>query len=357
MMKELIMNLDDVKQFKNLDRQGMLEHINGLPDQLLSAWKLGMSLPLPNMSEIEKVIICGMGGSAIGADLLASYVADKMEVPVVVHRDYGLPAFAKGRETLVVLSSHSGNTEETLSSFEEASKKSCQLIGITTGGVLMKKLKGAGLPVWEFHHSGQPRAAVGFSFGLLLALFTRLGLISDPSSELEGAISLMNEVALSLKADVPVKDNPAKRMAGQIIGRTATIFASGFMSPVARRWKCQFNEVAKCEANFEFLPEIDHNTIAGVYNPENGFAQEIRIFLDADLGHPRNLKRAEVTRQLMMVEGLNTDSVQARGKTKLEQMWSTILFGDYTAYYLAMAYDIDPTPIEPIDALKAAMKS
>jgi len=352
-----MMNLDDFTQFKNLDQQGMLEHIDGLPDQLHSAWKLGMSLPLPNMSEIEKVVICGMGGSAIGADLLASYAADKTEVPVNVHRDYGLPAYAKGRETLVVLSSHSGNTEETLSSFEEGSKKSCQLVGITTGGTLMKKLKGAGLPVWQFHHIGQPRAAVGFSFGLLLALFTRLGLISDPSNELEEAVSLMKDVAKSLKADVPVKDNPAKRMAGQIVGRTATMIASGYMAPVARRWKCQLNEVAKSEANFEFLPEVDHNTIAGVYNPEAGLAQEIRIFLNADLGHPRNLKRAEVTRELMMVEGLNTDVVQARGKTKLAQIWSTLLFGDYTAYYLAMAYDVDPTPIELINALKAAMKS
>ncbi len=350
------MNLDETKQFEILDQQGMLEHIDGLPGQLQTAWKLGLSLPLPQMNDIRRVIICGMGGSAIGADLLASYLYDKVEVPVIVHRDYGLPAFARERETLVVLSSHSGNTEETLSAFDEACRKNCQLVGITTGGNLKSLLKNAGLPVWEFQHHGQPRAAVGFSFGLLLALFTRLGLISDPTHELEDAVSAMKELAGSLHADVAVKDNPAKRMAGQMVGRTVTIFASGFMVPVARRWKCQINEVAKAEANFEFLPEADHNTLAGIYNPESALSQEIRIFLDADLGNPRNIKRAEVTRQVMMVEGLNTDIVASQGKSKLAQIWTSLLFGDYTAYYLAMAYDVDPTPIEAIDSLKAAMK-
>jgi glucose/mannose-6-phosphate isomerase len=350
------MNLDDSKQFATIDKQAMLAHIEGLPVQLQTAWKLGLSQPLPQMNDIRRVVICGMGGSAIGADLLASYLYDKVEVPIVVHRDYGLPAFARERETLVVLSSHSGNTEETLSAFDEACKKNCQVVGITTGGKLKSLLMNAGLPVWEFQHRGQPRAAVGFSFGLLLALLTRLGLISDPSNEMGEAVLAMKELAETLHADVAVKNNPAKRMAGQMVGRTTILFASGFMAPVARRWKCQINEVAKAEANFEFLPEADHNTLAGIFQPEESLQKEIRIFLEAELENPRNSRRSEVTRQVMMVEGLNTDKVVSLGKSKLAQMWTSLLFGDYTAYYLAMAYDVDPTPITPIDSLKAAMK-
>ena len=223
-------------------------------------------------------------------------------------------------------------------------------------GKLQSLLTHAGLPVWQFVHRGQPRAAVGFSFGLLLALFTRLGLVSDPSGEVKDAIATLKDAVGSLAADVPVKDNPAKRMAGQMIGRVVTVFASGFMAPVARRWKCQINELAKAAANFEVLPEADHNTVAGVYHPEQPLSQEIRVFLQAELDHPRNKKRTEVTRQIMMVEGLNTDTVLARGKTRLAQMWSTLIFGDFTAYYLAMTYDVDPTPIEPINSLKASMK-
>lgn len=352
-----MINLDDPKHFSILDQQDMLHHIVTLPDQLQSAWQLGKILPLPQMSVIQQVVICGMGGSAIGADLLTAYLSDRVEVPIVVHRDYGLPAFARDRKTLVILSSHSGNTEETLAALDEACKRNCQIVGITTGGKLLHFLTHAGLPVWQFEHRGQPRAAVGFSFGLLLALFTRLGLVSDPTGEVLDAIEVLKESAKALCADIPVKDNPAKRLAGQMVGRVVTIFASGFMAPVARRWKCQINELAKAAANFEFLPEADHNTVAGVYNPEQPLSQEIRIFLQSENDFPSNQKRSEVTRQIMMVEGLNTDTVKARGKSRLAQMWSTLSFGDYTAYYLAMSYDVDPTPIEPINSLKAAMKN
>jgi glucose/mannose-6-phosphate isomerase len=350
------MNLDDHQQFQSLDPENMLAHIQGLPDQLQSAWELGLHLPLPQMNEITRVVIVGMGGSAIGADLLAAYLLDRLEVPVIIHRDYGLPAFAHDRGTLVILTSHSGNTEETLSAFDEACKRRCQLVAITTGGKLHKAVTEAGLPAWVFTHHGQPRAAVGYSFGLLLALFTRLGLISDPSLDLKTALATLREAASSLGAEVAVKNNPAKRMAGQMIGRVVTVFASGFMAPVARRWKCQINELAKAAANFEVLPEADHNTVAGVCHPEDALSREIRVFLLANTDHVRNQKRVEGTRQVMMVEGLNTDLVTARGETRLAQMWSTLLFGDYTAYYLAMAYDVDPTPIPPIDALKEYMQ-
>lgn len=350
------MNLDDFYQFKLLDQQDMLSHIVGLPAQLQNAWELGLTLPLLQMNEIHQVVISGMGGSAIGADLLAAYLLERVEVPVFINRDYGLPAFARDRGTLVVFSSHSGNTEETLSAFDEACRRGCQMVAITTNGKLSQVMHQADLPVWKFQHQGQPRSAVGYSFGLLLALFTHLGLISDPSKEVKAAINVMREIATSLGAEVPVKNNPAKRMAGQMVGRVVTVFGSGFMVPVARRWKCQINEVAKAAANFEALPEADHNTVAGVYHPEGPLAQEIRIFLLAKADHVRNQKRIEVTRHIMMVEGLNTDLVQARGDSNLAQMWSTVLFGDYSAYYLAMAYDVDPTPIEPISDLKSAMK-
>ncbi len=350
------MNLDHHQQFQSLDPENMLAHIQGLPDQLEKAWNLGLGLPLPQMNEITRVVIVGMGGSAIGADLLAAYLLDRLDVPVCIHRDYGLPAFAHDRGTLVILTSHSGNTEEVLSAFDESCKRRCQLMAITTGGRLHTAMLEAGLPVWVFTHQGQPRAAVGFSFGLLLALFTRLGLISDPSQDLKSALVTLREAASSLGAEVAVKNNPAKRMAGQMIGRVVTVFASGFMAPVARRWKCQINEVAKAAANFEVLPEADHNTVAGLYHPEDALSKEIRVFLLAGADHVRNQKRVAGTREVMMVEGLNTDLVTARGESRLAQMWSTLLFGDFTAYYLAMAYDVDPTPIPPINALKEYMK-
>src|SRR5688572_6085062 len=132
------MNLDDLEYFKKLDTLNMLGEIDGLPDQLQSAWDLGKNQPLPEKRNYQSIVICGLGGSAIGADLVSAYIASSISTPVIVHRDYGLPAFAKGKDVLVVCSSHSGNTEETLDSFNTAIQNECSLIVISTGGEIAK---------------------------------------------------------------------------------------------------------------------------------------------------------------------------------------------------------------------------
>jgi glucose/mannose-6-phosphate isomerase len=331
------MNLDDLERFKQIDKQNMLAEIDGLPDQIKSAWELGQSQPLPDIKDIQRVVITGMGGSAIGADLVTALVMNACPIPVTIHRDYGLPAFAKGKETLVIASSHSGNTEETLDAFDTALKNKCTIIAICTGGELAKRAKANNVPVWRFDHKGQPRAAVGFSFGLLLSLFARLKLIPDP--------------------DVPAANNPAKRYAGQLMGRWVTVMGAGILAPVARRWKGQINEIAKAGANFEYLPEADHNTLAGTVNPAELLnSQTMTLFLCASTEHPRNKLRLDLTRKAMMLEGMNTDVAEARGESPLAHIWTLILFGDYMAYYLAMAYGMDPTPVAALENFKKTLK-
>ncbi len=166
------MNLDDFSKFNTIDPDGMLEEIQKLPDQLLLAWKTADRLPLLPPPEVySEVIIAGMGGSAIGADLLASYTAPLCKIPTSVIRGYHLPAWAKGKNILVVCSSHSGNTEETNSIYEEAIVNQCTVMCISTGGKLLKSASERNLVGWKFDHKGQPRSAVGFSFGLLLIYF------------------------------------------------------------------------------------------------------------------------------------------------------------------------------------------
>jgi len=349
------MDLDDSASFTQTDPQNMLAHIDGLPDQLQAAWELGHQHPLPTWKGIDRVLVAGMGGSAIGADLLAAYVSPACPVPLIVHRDYGLPAWANGPHTLVITASHSGNTEETLSSFDRAVRNDCLRLAITTDGELAQAATQAGAPLWTFVHQGQPRAAVGFSFGLLLAAFTRLGLIADPSDELAGALAAMRAQQSSLQADVPVARNPAKRMAGQLFGRWVMVMGSGILAPVARRWKGQVNELAKAWAQFDYLPEADHNTIAGIACPEELLTKMMTLFLRAPSDHPRNRLRADQTRQIFMMEGLNTDFYDAQGDSPLAHLWTALHFGDYQAYYLAMAYGADPTPIPAISELKKEM--
>jgi glucose/mannose-6-phosphate isomerase len=350
------MNLDDLDRFKQLDTFNMLGEIDNLPDQLGFAYQLGLQHELPDWKDFRQVVIAGMGGSAIGADLLASYSAPLAPLPVSVHRDYGLPLFARGGETLVICSSHSGNTEETLDAFETARAAECRIVVISTGGELAKRAEENKVPLWTFNHIGQPRAAVGYSFGLLLAMFQRLGFIPDQKEVLEDALASMKRSQQRLKADIPTVKNPAKRYAGQLMGRWVTIVGSGLLTSVARRWKGQMNEIVKAGANFEFLPEADHNTLAGTMNPDEVLnPHTMTLFLRSPSDHPRNRLRSDLTRTAFMLEGMNTDYVDARGNTPLAHMWTLIHFGDYMAYYLAMGYGVDPTPIPVLVDFKKSM--
>jgi glucose/mannose-6-phosphate isomerase len=351
------MNLDDLSLFSKLDPQNMLAEIDSLPDQLQKAWKLGSEQPLPKWDGIRQVLITGMGGSAIGADLLAAYASPTCSVPIFIHRDYGLPAWARGPDTLVIASSHSGNTEETLSAFDQASAKGCRCLAIATGGKLLQAASESSTPLWTFEHKGQPRAAVGYSFGLLLAVLVRLNLLADPTNELESAIITMHQQQDHMRADIPAVNNMAKRIAGQLVGRWVVLVGADILAPVARRWKGQINELAKALAQFEILPEADHNTLAGTLNPEELVDRAIVLFLQAPSYHPRNLLRTELTRKNFMLQGINTDFVKAEGDTPLAHLWTALHFGDYVAYYLAMAYGVDPTPIDVLANFKEELRA
>lgn len=346
------MDLNDYTSFSNIDQQNYLAEIENLPSQLENAYQQGLSLSLPPWQGIKNLLIAGMGGSAIGADLLAAYARPLCPVPIIVERNYSLPAWAKGPGTLVIASSHSGNTEETLSAFQQASERDCRILALCTGGKLADKAIASNVPLWTFEHNGQPRAAVGFSFGLLLALITKLGLVPDPAIDLSGAITAMRNQQDSLRAEIPIVRNLAKREAGQLMGRWLMTFGAEVLEPVARRWKTQVNELAKAWAQFEVLPEADHNALAGLQQPEQGISSAVALFLRAKSYHPRNLLRVELTKQAYMLEGLNTDFIEAQGETPLAQQWTALHLGDYVAYYLAMLYEIDPTPIEVLEGFK-----
>lgn len=353
------MNLDQAEIYPKIDPQNMLAEINGLPDQLLAAWQQGLAeadfFPAGQSADFQRILITGMGGSAIAADLVAAYVAPFCRLPIFVSRDYDLPAWASGPATLVIASSHSGNTEETLSATHQALEHGCRLLALCTGGKLAALAAKNQSPLWKFTHAGQPRAAVGFSFGLLLAALQRLGLIPDQDAALRAAVAAMQIQKTSLTSEIPVSQNPAKRMAGQLVGRHLTIFGAGLHAPLARRWKGQINEIAKALAQFEVLPEADHNTLQGLEAPQEILTRGMALFLRAPSDHPRNRLRIELTRQAFMLEGLNTDFLDARGETRLEQLWTLLHFGDYLAYYLAISYSIDPTPIPALTNFKAAM--
>jgi glucose/mannose-6-phosphate isomerase len=334
------------------DPADMLGYIDALPEDLEKAWSLGHELALPEAKDIHQIVISGMGGSAIGGDFLASYLADRCPVPIVSRRNYGLPAFAKGPETLVVCSSHSGNTEETVSGFKAAQAAGCSVLALCTGGYLADLTQEHNAPLWLFEHHGQPRTAIPYSFGLLLALVERLGLVRDVEAEVMDAIATMRVERSFLTDSSPLAHNPARRLAGQLLERNVAIFGAGDNEVIARRWKTQINELSKAWASFEALPEMNHNTLAGLLNPESLYTQTAAIFLRAQADHPRNQMRIDATMQAFLQAGIAADAVWAKGTSKLAQMWSLLQFGDYVSYYLALLYEVDPTPVDSLTALK-----
>ena len=339
------MNLDDLDHFKQLDKQNMLAQIDGLSNQLGQAWELGLTQPLPDFKDIQNIVISAMGDSAISAELVTASVSSNIRLPVTLHRNYGLPTFATSKRTLVICCSHSGNTEEVLDSFDVAIKNECSIFAISTGGELTKRAAEKNIPAWKFDSKGVlDTAAVAYPFGLLLAFFSRLGFTSDPANDVAEAIAMMKRSQQHIVANVIAAKNPAKRYAGQLVGRWVTFVATENLAPVARRWKTQINQLAKAGANFEIIPEATHNTLIATANPNSTLnAHTMTLFMRAPSDHPRNRLRSDLMRKTFMLEGLNTDVIDARGQSIIAHLWTLILFGDYMAYYLAMAYGADPS--------------
>ena len=350
-----MINLDDSTTYPQFDLAGMFGHIAALPDQCQAGWKLMQPVDLPAaFSQVDQIVIAAMGGSAIGGSLLASLIADECRVPLWVVRDYALPAFVRGPSSLVIGASHSGETEETLSIFEEAHRRGCQLMALTTGGTLAQRATACGAALVTFTYQAQPRAALGYAFAPLLALLCRLGLVADKSADLAEAVAVMRAWQKEIEPSSPVSRNSAKRLAGQMMGRHVVAWGSGHLVEVARRWKTQINENAKQWAAFEVMPEADHNAICGTL-PDEVTAKAFVVFLTSTRDHPRTQKRHAISRQLLMTSGVNTEAVAARGNSALAQMLSTIHYGDYVSGYLGLLNQVDPTAIPGIVELKARM--
>ncbi len=347
-----MLDLNDVDALRRSDPGEMEARIRELPRQCLDAWRITQGLQVPEgYRSPRRVVILGMGGSAIGGALLAGLVADACPVPILPVGGYDLPAYV-GPEDVVVASSYSGNTEETLSATAQAAERGARIAAVTTGGHLAAQAEREGWLLLRFDDRSTPRAALGYSFTLLLGLLHRMGLLRDYGPDLKEAAAAMEAWQQELVPEVPTPRNPAKRMAGQLVDRMPVVYGAGFLAPVARRWKGQFNENAKNWSFWEELPELNHNAVVGYGIPEGILERVSVILLRSSLDHPRIQARWEVTKELLLQEGVMVDEVWGRGEGRLAQMLALIHFGDYVSFYLAILNGADPTPVPPIDDLK-----
>ncbi len=348
---EEAVTLDDPETLKRIDPEDMLGRTAELPRQLMQARRVVQALDLPDrLGDVDAVLVLAMGGSAIGADLVAAAAGSRLRVPLVVHRDYDLPAWA-GERTLVVASSHSGETVETLSGFEAARDRGVPLAVVTTGGRLASEAEGAGVPVARYQAGGQPRAAVGFGVGILHEMLGRIGLV-EGADEIGPAVSALEELHRRCGPAVPTGDNPAKQLAWAMFGRIPVVYGHGPMAAVARRWKTQLNENAKAWAAFEPMPEANHNAIEGSLNPRE-LSDGLYVVQLRDAEEPREIaERYRVVEELLGERATNRSAVRAEGPSPLARVLWSVSYGDLVSVYLAILYQTDPTPVTLLAMLK-----
>ena len=342
--------LDDVAAMGRADSEDMLGLVAGFSDQITAGWRISRDIEL-TWGTPAAVAVLGMGGSAIGADLVKGIWSDRLTVPVEVIRGYDLPAWV-GTDTLDIASSMSGSTEETLSALEAALARRCPVVVISTGGALKTVAEAAGLPFVTFPPQGSPRAAVGYSMAIVAGILEKAGVLQLDKAEIEAAVTAGQAMAARCQPGVPTADNPAKQLAWSVVDRLTIVAASGFLAPVARRWKAQLNENSKAVAVVEEMPEATHNAVVGFEQPESLRDHLFVVLLGGDQEHPRNTVRARLTGDVLKTAQVSHQFVSAEGESKLGQALSAIVIGDYVSVYVAFMYAVDPSPIGVIDHIK-----
>ncbi|MDP3791347.1 MAG: bifunctional phosphoglucose/phosphomannose isomerase [Candidatus Omnitrophota bacterium] len=347
--------LDSIAGLKEYDKSGMLEIIESFPDQCQDAKRIGYEFELPEgLKKRYRNIVCvGMGGSAIGADLIRSYILDDIDVPFFVNRNYLLPNFADD-QTLVIVSSYSGNTEESLSAYRDAKSRSCEIIAITSGGKLSKMAKDDGVAIIDIPAGLPPRAALGYSFFPLLILLSKIGIINDQAIFIDNVAQVLRKLRRSrLDYKIKGKNNQAKKIAVEIYGKLPVVYGSqSHIDSVVTRWRGQLAENSKTLASSHLFPEMSHNEIVGWEYPKTVLKNSIVIMLKDAADHPGILKRMDAVKKLLGKDGIGVIEVNSTGKGLLARMFSLVYIADYVSFYLSILNKTDPLPVERITFLK-----
>lgn len=294
----------------------------------------------------KNLIVCGMGGSALAADILKSLgLVNRMWV----HRDYGITP-AADNNSLVVCISYSGNTEETVSALQEALQRNLHVVCVASGGEIEKMATGHNLPFVKLPAGIQPRSAIGYMFSILAAITHKASFINDASSEIRETRAALEKVMADMEEN-------GKKLADKLHKKIPVIYAAGLAHGVsmARIWKIKFNENAKIPAFYNYFPELNHNEMVGFSSTDskNNFHF---ILLQDSADHPRNTKRMKLFAQLMEKQGFESDVVEISKGSPIFKVFSTILLGDWVSYYAALENGIDPTPVAMVEEFKKLME-
>ena len=333
------MNIDEIRA---VDPSGQVDDVLALPDHLRDALFRVESAVLDS-ADVSGLIVCGMGGSAIGGVLARAAMGDSLNKPMLVYRDYELPSWT-APDRAVLCSSYSGDTEETLAAFAAAEAVGARRYVATTGGRLADAARADGVPVIGLPGGLQPRHAVGYGFTVACEVAALLGVSPGMRTQIDTA-------AAHLEEDREFTIAQAAEIAEQLAGTVPLIYGCELTVPVAYRWKCQVNENAKQHAFEHQLPELDHNEIVG-WSPNGGAQRFSAVFLGDSDQHPRQRERAELTAKLIKPAATAVVRVETEGETRVERLLRAVQLGDLVSLFLAAHNGVDPGPIEMIEQLK-----
>jgi glucose/mannose-6-phosphate isomerase len=326
------------------------------PNQLKQAWDEISFLHIPpEYKNCENIVFCGMGGSALGARMVDSFAFDRLRIPFEIFNDYKIPNYSS-KKTLLIVSSYSGTTEETLESTYNAIKANCKIFGITTGGALAGLFKKEKIPSYIFdpiyNPSGQPRMSIGYAFGAVLALLDKLGFVTISDEEIDDAISVSFSVLTEYHENAPIEKNLARFYAESLKGKIPILVSSSHLNGTTHTIKNQFNESAKTFSVSFDIPELNHHLMEGLSNPAKQKEMLKFILISSDLYDAKIQKRFKITADVLDKNKIGNLTYSPRSQKRLSQVFETLIFGSFTVYFLTKMYGIDPMEIPWVDYFK-----
>jgi glucose/mannose-6-phosphate isomerase len=342
---------------ERVDPSGMLGLAQSLPSHMEDAWNIGRSFAkdIAPGGDHRQVVVCGMGGSAIGGDMVRSFFGDRLKAPLLSVRDYKVPAYV-GSDSLVVVSSYSGNTGESLSAYNSVRGRGATVVAVTSGGKLAERCREDGVPFCTIPGGMPPRAAISYSFFPMLQILRAAGVAEFDDAEFDEALQTAKRLVAEYAPQTA--NNPAAMLARALVGNFPYIYSGpGLMEAIARRWACQFNENSKSPAHFACFPELNHNEIVGWREGGAGdlYQRVVVISLEDADDHEMTRRQAEIGVGIEASFAGKVFRYDGGGGGRLSRMISLLMLGDFTSIYLALLYGVDPTPVENIDYLKSKL--
>jgi glucose/mannose-6-phosphate isomerase len=328
----------------------MLGLIEQMPKHLTDGRRRGRMSGLPRFTP-KQIAVCGVGGSAIGGDILCEWLSSMAEVPCRVNRDYTLPPHVN-KDTLLIVASYSGNTEESLSMLEDARKKRAKIVAISSGGQLAKICESESIPLARLPSGLVPRSTLGYMFGTMVGILERSG-VAPPDKQMEETVRILEKQIARCGPTVSTQDNPAKKLAHELLTPVPVIVGYGLSRPVARRWANQLSENGKTLAFSSELPEMNHNEIVGWIKDAKARNFAV-VVLDHDLSPAPMLRRVAATKE-MIGRVAPVYSVESCGKSPLARIFSLVIVGDFVSAYVGILRRENPSTNEPIDELKVTL--